>query len=53
LRLRNVTPAETVELEERIRLPKKASRVALYLVDFQGRERGILDEIPVAPGGGA
>jgi hypothetical protein len=53
LRLRNVTPAETVELEERIRLPKKASRVTLYLVDSQGRERGILDEIPVAPGGGA
>ncbi len=53
LKLRSVTPEEPVKLEEKIRLPKKASRVALYLIDSQGRERGILDEISVAPGGGA
>jgi len=53
LKLRSVTPEEPVKLGEEIKVPKKTSRVALYLIYSQGRERGILDEISVAPGGGA
>jgi len=53
LKLKSVTPEESVKLEERIRIPKGASRVALYLSDPQGRERGILDATSVEPGGGA
>jgi len=49
--LKSVTPQDSVRLDEKIGIPSNASRIALQLIDSQGRERGVLDEISLAPGG--
>ena len=50
-KLKNVTPLGYVRLNEKIALPKNARRLALHLIDEQGRDRGILDEVSLVPGG--
>jgi hypothetical protein len=49
--LRGVTPKESVKLDAEVLVPAGAKRIALYVIDSQARERGLLDEVPVAPGG--
>lgn len=49
--LRAVVPQDAVKLDEHIRVPRNASRIVLHLVDLRGRDRGILDEVSLAPGG--
>jgi hypothetical protein len=51
IRLKRVAPQDPVTLNEKIRLPKNASRLTLHLIDLKGRERGALDEISLGPGG--
>ncbi len=53
IELREVNPQEFVALNERISLPRGTSRVEVHLIDLQGRQCGVLDEVSVAPGGGA
>ena len=49
--LQAVTPLEPLKLAEKISIPKGTNRVALHLIDAQARDRGLLDEVAVAPGG--
>ena len=49
--LQAVTPLEPLKLAEKISIPKGTNRVALHLIDAQGRDCGLLDEVTVAPGG--
>jgi len=42
--LKRVTPLGFLQLDEKIVLPRNAARLALHLIDSQGRDRGILDE---------
>jgi len=49
--LKIANPLEFLKLAEKISIPKRTSRVALYLIDAQSRERGLLEEVAVAPGG--
>jgi hypothetical protein len=49
--LRDVTPRESVKLDREVLVPAGAKRAALCLIDSEARERGLLDEVPVAPGG--
>jgi hypothetical protein len=51
VKLRRVTPKELVNLEEKISFPKGANRLALHLIDSHSQDRGLLDEVSVAPGG--
>jgi hypothetical protein len=50
-KLRRVTPQEAVRLDEKISPPKNANRLALHLIDLRGQDRGVLDEISLAPAG--
>jgi hypothetical protein len=51
MRLRRVTPRELVKLEEKINVPKGASRVAVHLIGSHSEDHGRLDEVSVVPGG--
>jgi Domain of unknown function (DUF4380) len=53
VKLKSVTPQEPTKLNERIKVPKGASRVALQLVGFQGQLHGVLDDISIESRGGA
>jgi len=49
--LKTATPLEPLKLAGKISIPKGTSRLALHLIDSQARERGLLEEVPVTPGG--
>jgi hypothetical protein len=49
--LKTANPLEPLKLAEKVSLPRGTSRVALHLIDSQARERGLLEEVSVAPGG--
>jgi len=49
--LKSASPREPVRLAEKLGVPKGANQLALYLVDAQTRERKLLDEVTVTPGG--
>ena len=51
VKLRRVTPKESVQLEEKITIPRGASRVVVRLIGSHSEDRGLLDEVSVAPGG--
>lgn len=51
VKLRTVTPREPVNLEEKINVPKGASRVAVHLIGSPSEDHGLLDEVSVVPGG--
>src|SRR5215470_11139690 len=46
--LRKVTPQSAVKLDEKIAVTKNAERILLRLVDSEGRDRGMLDQISLA-----
>lgn len=43
-KLRRTTPLQAVKLEEKASVPSGAVRVALHLIDSQGRDRGVVDD---------
>ena len=49
--LKTVAPQDSVKLDENIQVPRSASRMVLHLVDSRGRDRGVLDEVSLSPGG--
>ena len=49
--LKAANPLESLKLAEKVSLPKGTSRVELHLIDAHARDRGLLDEVTVAPGG--
>lgn len=51
VKLRTVAPREPVNLEEKINVPKAASRVAVHLISSPSEDHGLLDEVSVVPGG--
>src|SRR5262249_9607562 len=52
-KLKNVAPQDSAELDKKIKIPRSARRVALHVIDAQGRDRGVLDEVVLVPGGSA
>ena len=51
VKLKRVTPREPVKLEEKISIPKGASRLAVHLIGSHSEDRGLLGEVSVASGG--
>jgi len=52
-KLKSVVPQDSAELDKKIKIPRSARRVALHVIDADGRDRGILDEVSLVPGGSA
>lgn len=48
--LRSITPLEIVELKQRVRIPKGATRIILRIIDSHGQDRGVLDEASIGLG---
>lgn len=51
VKLMRVTPREPVNFEKEISVPKDANRLTLHLIGPHSQDRGLLDEVSVAPGG--
>lgn len=49
--VRFVTPLESAKVEEKFRIPRGTTRIAIHLIDVQGNDRGVLDEVSLASGG--
>ncbi|HJZ63394.1 MAG TPA: DUF4380 domain-containing protein [Candidatus Acidoferrum sp.] len=52
-KLKSVVPQDSAVLDKKMKIPPSARRVALHVIDAHGRDRGVLDEVSLVPGGSA